>query len=125
MKYDPTYFDEARIKDMRNLVDGELSLGFMFLSLSPCGRFRRYQVFRANCGVIENITQSVVRLVGGRLTSSLNLSIEGTHDTVLARLNERVQAFLSIARGYVTHASKFTQVEANIKDQIQFTCHHL
>lgn len=120
MKKDPLKLSTTDIQRMRKLVDGCHKLGFLFNTMSDCGRFRRYRVYRVVGEVIEDVTQTVAALAQVRFTSSGNMSVEGDCNTVIELLNERLQVFLNQADGYVTMAQKFTDIQAKVDRTIKF-----
>lgn len=120
MKKDPLKLSPTDIQRMRKLVDGCHKLGFLLNTLSDCGRFRRYRVYRVVGEFIEDVTQTVAALAQVRFTSSGNMSVEGDCNTVIELLNERLQVFLNQADGYVTMAQKFTDIQANVDRTIKF-----
>lgn len=120
MKKDPLKLSPTDIQQMRKLVDGCHKLGFLLESLSPCGRFRRYLIYRVVGDVVEDVTQLVSNLAQTRFTSANKLSVEGDAHTVIDRLNARLKVFFTQADGYVAMAKKFTDVQADLDQGIRF-----
>lgn len=118
---DPTKFRQDEIATMRKLIEGEHRLGFLLMGVSPCQRFRRYLVYRADGQVIERVTESVARLTNCRFTSASALSVKGDANDVIRLLNERLQCYNRIAEGYITEAKKFTDLTGQVNREVNFT----